>query len=310
MKIKNKKIIVTGGAGFIGSHLVKHLEGEKNETTIYDNFSHAAIKERPDNNITYCERNILDLEPLLEESRETDLIFHYAAAPSVKESSEDPLHSFEQNVQGTINVLEAARKNDVPQVVFASTSTVYGQAKEIPTSETAPIKPISNYGASKTACEMYLRSYSSTYGIKGIALRYANIFGPRSDHGVMYDFFHKLKNNPSKLEILGNGKQEKSYLYITDCIEATLTSLKTGKDFDAFNIGSKEQITVNEIADIISDEMGVDPEFEYTGGRRGWKGDVPEMLLDISKIESLGWEPEVTTEEGVRKYVRWLERHS
>jgi UDP-glucose 4-epimerase len=272
---------------------------------VYDNFSNPAIKERR-SDVTYFEDNILDPAALVEKTKSADVIFHYAAAPSVKESSEDPLHSFEQNVQGTINVLEAARRNDVSQLVFASTSTVYGEA-EIPTPESAPLKPISNYGASKVACEMYMRSYSSLYGITAIVLRYANIFGPRTSHGVMYDFFCKLKQDPKKLEILGNGKQKKSYLYINDCIDATLTSLRTKRQFDAFNIGSEEQVTVDRIAEVMSDELGLNPEFEYTGGKRGWKGDVPVMLLDVNKIKSLGWEPKVSTEDGIRRYVRWLE---
>lgn len=303
MSIKNLRIMIIGGAGFIGSHLVDSFKKE-NDVLVYDNFSDAVIKERQ-SEVTYFEEDVLDLSTLIEKTRDINLIFHYAAAPSVKESSEKPLHSFEQNVRGTLNVLESMRKNDIPLLVFASTSTVYGEA-EIPTPESAPLKPISNYGASKAACEMYVRSYSSLYGIQAIVLRYANIFGPRSSRGVMYDFFYKLKQDPKKLEILGDGEQKKSYLYIDDCIDATLTSLKTEKRFDVFNIGSDEQVTVNWIAKVISNELGLDPEFKYTGGKRGWKGDVPVMLLDVSKIKSLGWEPKVSTMEGIRRYVRWL----
>lgn len=304
MSIKNLRVLVTGGAGFIGSHLVDSLK-EENEVLVYDNFSNAVTKERQ-SEVTYFEEDVLDLSTLIEKTKNINLIFHYAAAPSVKESSESPLHSFEQNVRGTLNVLESMRKNDIPRLVFASTSTVYGEA-EIPTPESAPLKPISNYGASKVACEMYVRSYSSLYGIQAIVLRYANIFGPRARRGVMYDFFHKLKKTPKKLEILGNGKQKKSYLYIDDCIDATLTSLRTGERFEVFNIGSEEQVIVDRIAEVMSEELGLDPEFKYTGGERGWKGDVPVMLLDVSKIKSLGWEPKVMTVEGIRRYIRWLE---
>lgn len=303
MSIKNLRVLITGGAGFIGSHLVDSLK-EENEVLVYDNFSNAVIKEKQ-SEVAYFEEDVLDLPALIERTKNIDLIFHYAAAPSVKESSESPLHSFEQNVRGTLNVLESMRKNDIPWLVFASTSTVYGEA-ETPTPESAPLKPISNYGASKVACEMYVRSYSSLYGIQAVVLRYANIFGPRSSRGVMYDFFHKLKENPKRLEILGNGKQNKSYLYIDDCIDATLTSLRTKKQFDVFNIGSEEQVTVDRIAQVMSDELGLDPEFKYTGGKRGWKGDVPVMLLDLSKIKSLGWELKVPTVESIRRYVRWL----
>lgn len=305
MTVKDKRILITGGAGFIGSHLVDRLRNE-NEVIVYDNFSNAVIGERREN-VAYFEGDILDQDALVEKTKGIDLIFHFAAAPSVKESSENPLRTFEQNVWGTMNVLEAGRKNNVPRLIFASTSTVYGEA-EIPTLESASLEPISNYGASKAACEMYFKSYSSMYGIKSIVLRYANIFGDRGNRGVMHDFFHKLKENPGKLEILGNGEQNKSYLYIDDCIDATLTALKTREQFDAFNIGSEEQITVNQIAEVISEEMDLNPDFEYTGGRRGWKGDVPEMLLDISKIKSFGWNPQFSTEEGIRRYIRWLEK--
>jgi len=301
--MEDKRVLVTGGAGFIGSHLVDRLK-KNNEILVYDNFSNAAIEERRDD-VTYFEDDVLDASSLADKSKDVDVIFHFAATPSVKESSEDPVHTFEQNVRGTVNVLEAARKNDISKLVFASTSTVYGEA-ETPTPETAPLRPISNYGASKAACEVYLRSYSSTYGIRAITLRYANIFGPRSGHGVMHDFYYKLRENPDELEILGDGKQNKSYLYIDDCIDATLTSLETDERFDAFNIGSEEQLTVNEIADEVSSEMGLNPKYQYTGGERGWRGDVTRMLLDIGKIKSLGWKPKTPVEEGIRKYVRWL----
>jgi len=172
--MKGRLVLVTGGAGFIGSHLVDRLK-ENNEVLVYDNFSNTAIGERR-SDVIYYKDDVLDASSLIDKSKDADVIFHFAAAPSVKESSENPLHSFEQNVCGTMNVLEVARRNDVPELVFASTSTVYGEA-ETPTPESAPLKPISNYGASKAACEMYLKSYSSTYGIKSIALRYANIFG-------------------------------------------------------------------------------------------------------------------------------------
>lgn len=302
--MKNKEILITGGAGFIGSHLADKLK-DKNSVKVFDNFSNPAIKKKR-SNVSYIKEDIQKQRVLEDSFKDVDVVFHLAAATSVKKSSERPFYNFENNAKGTLNVLEAARKKDVPKVVFASSSTVYGLADELPTPESADLKPISNYGASKSAGEMYLRSYSSTYGIQTISLRFANIFGPRSDHGVMYDFFHKLKENPEKLTILGDGEQRKSYLYIEDCIDATLTSLQVEKDFEVFNIGSNEQISVTEIAEILSDEMDLDPDFEYMGGKKGWKGDVPEMLLDVKKIESLGWNPETPVEEGIRKYIEWL----
>jgi UDP-glucose 4-epimerase len=201
------------------------------------------------------------------------------------------------------------RRNQVPILVFASTSTVYGQASIIPTPEDYPINPISNYGASKSACEVYMMSSSSSYKMTCVSLRYANIFGVRSNHGVVHDFFQKLKKDPSRLEILGDGKQVKSYLYITDCIEASLLATEKCKqgEFGAFNIGSTEKLEVNEIAKIVIDELGIsDIELSYTGGKQGWVGDVTDMLLDTEKIRNLGWQPTVDVREGIRRYVAWL----
>ena len=304
VKLKGLRILVTGGAGFMGSHLVERLMKE-NEVVVYDDYSNAVVEEEWEG-VEYVRGDVLDLSKLEESLRGVDLVFHFAASGSVKESSEDPLGTFRRNVVGTLNVLEAARRNDVGRIVFASSSTVYGEAEVIPTPEDAPLRPISNYGASKAACEMYLRSYSSTYGIKAIVLRYANVFGPRSNHGVVHDFCLKLTRDPTRLQILGDGKQRKSYLYIDDAIDATLCSLSSSKDFDVFNVGSEEQVTVDEIARMVSSEMGLNPVFEYTGGRRGWPGDVTEMLLDIRKIKSLGWAPKVSIREGIRRYVRWF----
>lgn len=301
--MSDREILVTGGAGFIGSHLVDRIKG-KNKVYVYDNFSNASIENEREN-VTYYREDILDIQPLVEKVQNIDTIFHFAATPSVRKSSENPVRCFRQNLRGTINLLEAARKNDVSRIVFASSSTVYGEA-EIPTPENAPLKPISNYGSCKASSEMFLKSYYHTYGIDSVILRYANIYGPRSGHGVMHDFFHKLKEDPTRLEILGDGKQKKSYLYIDDCINATLTALESKKGFDIFNIGSETQITVDKIAEMVSDEMKLNPEFVYTGGNKGWRGDVTEMLLDINKITSLGWGPKYSVEEGIRKYVRWL----
>lgn len=269
MDVKGKNILVTGGTGFIGSHLVDSLRRD-NKVLVLDNFSNPAIKEKR-KDVEYFVGDILNFEFLLDKTKETDIIFHFAAAPSVKKSSKNPINNFRKNVRGTMNVLESARKNNVSNVILASSSAVYGES-EIPTKESESLKPISNYGASKASSEMYLKSYSSTYGIGGTSLRYANIFGPRSNHGVMYDFFKKLDKDPKKLKILGDGKQKKSYLYIEDCIDATISSLKSDKNFSVFNIGSETQITVREIADIISDKMGLDPIYEYSGGKEDGEG--------------------------------------
>ncbi|MBI4399653.1 GDP-mannose 4,6-dehydratase, partial [Candidatus Micrarchaeota archaeon] len=256
-------------------------------------------------NLKFIQKSILD-KNLAACFREADEIFHFAADPLVKESAFKPVENFNENVVGTINVLEAARKADVKRITFASTSTVYGDARVIPTPESYPMLPISNYGASKLAGEAYVCSYAHTYGINSVSLRYANIFGPRSLHGVMHDFHHKLKKNKKKLEILGNGKQTKSYLYISDCINATLLCHKQKKNYDFFNIGSRSTTTALEIANMVCSYMKLKPKLTFTGGKRGWIGDVPKMLLDIKKLENIGWKEKIHFEQGLIHYLDWL----
>ncbi|MEM0475580.1 MAG: NAD-dependent epimerase/dehydratase family protein, partial [Candidatus Norongarragalinales archaeon] len=218
--------------------------------------------------------------------------------------------AFDVNVSGTLNVLEASRKNDVQRLVFASSSVVYGDAARIPTPETAPLAPISVYGASKAAGEAYCMAFAESYGLHCIALRYANIFGPPSRHGVMSDFVARLKKNPRQLKILGDGRQSKSYLYVDDAVEATLVAgRKSRKNFDAFNVGSSKKTTVREIARLVCEALGVSPLFSFTGGSRGWIGDVRTMLLDTRKLRRLGWREKTPLRVGVEKYVSWLSKN-
>jgi UDP-glucose 4-epimerase len=236
-----------------------------------------------------------------------DAVFHLAADPDVRVSATNPGNSFDINVAGTFSILESCRKADVKRFVFPSTSTVYGEAKVIPTPETYQCVPISNYGASKLACEAYISSYAASYGIKGTSLRLANIYGERSTHGVMFDFYNKLKKDPKKLEILGDGKQDKSYLHVSECVGAFLTAWKNQKaQYDVFNVGSREKHNVDELARTMSKTMGLNPRFAYTGTPRGWVGDMKLMLLDTGKIEGLGWAPKTGFEEGVKRYLSWL----
>jgi len=305
------RVLVTGAAGFIGSHLCEGLLAEGHEVTGYDNLSEGSLENleraRKSKKFAFVRGDILQESKLAEACAGAGAVYHLAADPRVKESAEKPRVSFEQNVIGTFNVLEAARKKDVKHTIFTSTSTVYGDAKVIPTPEDAHIEAISNYGASKLAGEYYIASYAHTYGIKGTALRYANIFGERAGHGVMRDFYFKLKANPDELEILGDGKQDKSYLHVSDCVSATLLAArKQKKVFDAFNVGSREKHKVDEIAKLIAEHMNLQPKFKYVGGKRGWVGDVPLMLLSTGKIERQGWKPEVKFKEGLGRYLDWL----
>jgi len=299
------KAIITGGAGFIGSHLADALLRKGNEVIIIDNLS-TGKKENIPPGARFILKDILK-EDVAEEIEDADVIFHMAADPDVRLSAENPAKSFELNLVATFRLLESCRKADVERFVLASTSTVYGDAELIPTPEDYPCAPISNYGASKLACEGYCSAYAHSYGIRTTILRYANIFGERSTHGVMHDFYKKLKKNPSELEILGDGRQEKSYLYINDTILATLTAYERQTAlYDVYNVGSRRKYTVNTIARMVCNYMGLKPKFTYTGGARGWVGDVRTMLLDVRKLERLGWKESTRFEDGMKAYLDWL----
>ena len=299
------KALVTGGAGFIGSHLVDELIRHGRTVRVLDNLS--AGKEEfierhfSNPNFEFFKTDLLkgDID---EYFKEIDRVFHLAANPEVRIGAENTRIDLEQNVLVTHNVLEAMRKERVKSIVFTSSSTVYGEA-DIPTPENyTPLRPISLYGASKLACESMISAYCHTFGINAVVLRLANVIGKRSTHGVTRNFVDGLKKNPDELKILGNGLQNKSYIYITDFIKVMLLAVDNSeKPFDVFNIGSEDQVDVRRIAEIVSQEMGLNPKFAFAGGNRGWKGDIPVMLLDISKIKKLGWKPEYSSEEAVRK---------
>jgi len=254
--------------------------------------------------------DIRNFEEIKKVCREVDVVYHFAADPDVRKSSENPLENFQIDVLGTLNVLEACRINNVKQIILASSSVVYGNA-EIPTSENAAIAPISNYGAAKVASECYVSTYSQLYGLRAVVLRYANIIGSRLTHGVIHDFYKKLKKNPKELEILGDGTQEKSYLHINDAVSATLfTTQKTKSDFEVFNVGSEEKITVKKIAHLTVSTLGLENvQYKYTGGNIGWPGDVPIMLLSIEKLKGLGWKPRFAVEKSILQTIRWLKTH-
>jgi UDP-glucose 4-epimerase len=250
--------------------------------------------------------NRFDLAKL--ESSNYSIIYHLAANPEVRVGSANPNLHFRQNVVGTRNLLEFLRKTKLnPTFVFSSTSTVYGEPSRIPTPEDyAPLMPISVYGASKLACEALISAYAYTFGFKAIIYRLANVVGPRSRHGVIPDFIQKLKKNPEELEILGDGTQNKSYLYIDDCVEAMLCGVeKTRSRVETYNVGSEDQVNVKTIAQVLISEMRLkNVKLRLTGGidgGRGWRGDVKNMLLDINKIKKLGWKPKHSAQQAIMK---------
>lgn len=299
-------ILVTGGAGFIGSHVVDRLVDMGEDVVVIDNLS-SGRKEYLNENAVFYELD-LSKDDLSEVFKRHDVeeVWHIAANPDVRVGSENPDEIYRNNVLATYRLLEAMRGFGVKRIVFTSTSTVYGEAKIIPTPEDHPTIPISIYGASKVACEAMIASYCHTFDMRAWIYRFANVIGKRSNHGVIYDFIMKLRRNPNELVILGDGEQNKSYIYITDCVDAMFYGLKAKGDVNIFNIGSEDQIKVRRIAEIVCEEMGLNPVFKFTGGRRGWKGDVPVMLLSIERLKSMGWRPKYNSESAVRMAVRDL----
>lgn len=318
MKYSQGKILVTGGAGFIGSHLTEKLIANDEDVSVLDNLSTGKKS-----NLTSCidKKNFrLIIEDLKNQKqiqtyiKDIDTVFHMAADPEVRTGFSEPELAYEQNIQNTFNLLENIRKSNVKQIVFASSSVVYGEPKIIPTPESyGPLIPISIYGGTKLACEGLISSYCRNYGIKGTIVRFANVVGSRSRHGVTWDFIQKLKKNNKELKILGDGKQTKSYIHVSDCINGILFCLEKTKQFEIFNLGNFDAINVIDIASIIFKTMKLDNvRISNSGGTedgRGWIGDVKEMNLDIKKITDLGWKPkknsidsiEKTTEEIIQK---------
>jgi len=312
--MKSNSAIITGGAGFIGSHLTERLLGEGQKVIVLDNFSSGRRENlqhlNKDLSLTIIREDLKKSAQLEQIISQGEIVYHFAANPEVRVGETDPKVHFEENIVATFNLLEAIRHAQAQKViVFASTSTVYGDASKIPTPENyGPLIPISTYGASKLACEALIMSYAYTFNHRALILRLANIIGPKSNHGVIVDFIKKIMANPNQLEILGDGAQEKSYMHISDCIEAimhlTNRFLESSKKVDIYNIGSQDKITVKEIARITAKEMGrANIRFDYTGGvdgGRGWKGDVKTMQLSINKLLKTGWKPKYTSKQAVR----------
>lgn len=293
--MKNSKILVTGGAGFIGSNMVEILI-EDNEVIALDNLSNVDERYidtfRGNQNFKFVNGDINDL-PEMKGLEDVDIVVHLAANSDVRNGAEDPTVDYRNNVEGTFRLLEYMRKRDVKHILFASSSTVYGEAEVMPTPEDyGPYMPISSYGASKMAGEGFITAYSHYYGIRGSIYRFANIVGKNSTHGVIFDFMKKLQKNSKELEILGDGTQRKSYLYVDDCVKSMIYVHEKSKKTDIYNLGNPATTSVTKIADIVVSELGLENvKYNYTGGisGRGWKGDVKIAQLDVKKLNSTGW---------------------
>lgn len=302
--------IVTGGAGFIGSHIVDYLVAQGDEVVVIDALLAGDLRfisrHIDSGAVQFIRANLL--HPGWQDAcAGADRVWHMAADPDVRESAVTPDAQLNNTIIATHRVLEAIRLHAVPEIIFTSTSTVYGEATVIPTPESyTPMEPVSVYGAAKLACEALISAYCHSFGVKGYIFRFANIIGPRSGHGVITDFIKKLRINPHELEILGDGKQTKSYLEVSACIAAISYVVAHASDrVNTYNIGSEDWIDVTAIADILVAEAGLaEVKYLYTGGTRGWIGDVPKMQLSIDKLKALGYTPAIGSHESVRLAVR------
>ena len=296
MTFTDDDILVTGGAGFIGSNLVDKLLLEGANVTVLDNLVSGNLSNLKDHkNLKFQKMDLREIRTLPDIIKNFKIVFHVAAYPEVRTGFDSPQLAYTENIENTFFLLEAIRKSNVEKLVFTSSSVVYGEPDIIPTPETyGPLLPISNYGGSKLACEALISSYCHTYGFKGTILRFANVIGSRSRHGVIWDFINKILKNKTSLEVLGNGKQNKSYIHVKDCIDAMLFCTQNKQNLvDIFNIGNDDTVDVITIAKIVCATMNFDEsKIILSGGTsdgRGWIGDIMKMNLDTSKLKKLGW---------------------
>ena len=309
------RFFVSGCAGFVGSTVVDRLLGDGHHVVGVDNFStgreeflRAALAHA---NFSLHRGDLLDPAVARDAAAGCDVIMHLAANADVRYGTDHPLRDLEQNVLVTMNVLEAARRNNVPRFVFSSTGSVYGESPVIPTPETAPF-PVqtSLYGASKAGAEAFIEAYAEGFGIQAFIFRFVSLLGERYTHGHVVDFYAQLREHPDRLHVLGNGRQRKSYLYIGDCVSAMLEALeRSEKKVSIFNLGTDEYCEVNDSIGWICEALGVRPAISYGGGERGWIGDNPFIFLDCSAIRALGWQPSMSIRDAVKRTVEYL-RHA
>ena len=304
-----KKIIITGGAGFIGSNLVDKLVKNKIEITVLDNFSTGFKKYLNKNkNVKFIQCNLLENKKLHKIFKGHDFVFHLAANADIKDGLKHPKKDLEQNAIVTFNVLEAMRLNKIKKIAFTSTAPIYGKTKQFPTKENASLSyQTSLYGASKLYCEGLISSYCEGYKFQSWIFRFVSILGPRYSHGHVYDFVNKLLKDSNKLLVLGDGKQRKSFIHVYDCIDAILLAIKKSKDsVNIFNLGHDNYINVDKSIKIISKIMNCNPQLIYSGGSSGWVGDLPFVFLDNKKIKKIGWKPKLSIDTSVKHTANWL----
>jgi UDP-glucose 4-epimerase len=310
-----KRACITGGAGFIGSNLADRLTELGAEVTILDDFSTGrreflagASSAAP---MRLVEGDVLDAATLERAMEGCDWVFHLQANADLRRGLDHPRRDLEQNTVTTANVLEAMRAHGVRQIVFASTGSVYGEPDVFPTPEDAPF-PIqtSLYAASKLAGEALIAAYATGFGFTGVICRFVSVLGERYTHGHVFDFYRALQRDPARLRVLGDGRQEKSYMYVQDCVSALLIAGERHEGDPGahiYNLGTDETLLVDESVALIAEHLSVTPEIEHTGGRRGWVGDSPLISLDTARIRSLGWRPQLTIEQSLVRTLEWLD---
>ena len=308
-------MLVTGAAGFIGSALVDRLLAAGHQLVGFDNFSTGRERFLEDAmrspQFQIVRGDLSDIATLTAVMDGVDVVFHLAANADVRFGTNYPTRDLEQNTICTSNVLEAMRITGTKRIVFSSTGSVYGDASVIPTPENAPF-PIqtSLYGASKLACEGLISAYCEGFGFTAYIFRFVSILGERYTHGHICDFYNQLQNDPTRLKVLGNGRQRKSYLYVQDCLDAIFVALeKAGGQVNLFNLGTDEYCEVNDSISWIAEHLQLQPHLEYTGGERGWVGDSPFIFLDCNRIQALGWKPALSIRDGVLRTVKFLMEH-
>ena len=306
------RVLITGVAGFVGSNFLDYLLSKGHHIVGVDNFSTGKkefIENSIDNsNFTFLKFDLLNLRDLKKATKNIDIVFHFAANADVRFGLQHPDKDLQQNTIVTFNVLEAMRYNNVKKIIFSSTGSVYGEPNEFPTPENCafPIQT-SLYGASKLAAEGLIQAYCEGYNFQAWIFRFVSLLGERYSHGHVFDFYNKLRLDPNKLEVLGDGTQKKSYLYIKDCINAVMTALeKSNQKINIFNLGNYEYSEVKDSVKWIIEYLGLSPEIIYLGGKRGWVGDNPFIHLDISKILNLGWKPKLDIKSGIIKTISYL----
>ena len=306
------RVLITGVAGFVGSNFLDYLLSKGHHIVGVDNFSTGKtefIENAINNsNFTFLNFDLLNLRDLKQATKNIDIVFHFAANADVRFGLQHSDKDLKQNTIVTFNVLEAMRYNNVKKIIFSSTGSVYGEPNEFPTPENCafPIQT-SLYGASKLAAEGLIQAYCEGYNFQAWIFRFVSLLGERYSHGHVFDFYNKLRLDPNKLEVLGDGTQKKSYLYIKDCINAVMIALeKSNQKINIFNLGNYEYSEVKDSVKWIIEYLGLSPEIIYLGGKRGWVGDNPFIHLDISKILNLGWKPKLDIKSGIIKTISYL----